>query len=67
MYEIGGQADIRSFVTRLGGTVEIAHEDEAFSVRSKGDFTVFLPAPRPLCVTVSRSHMNWGITSCEQR
>lgn len=43
VYDENGHADVVKLLKRLGGVMELAHDNESLHVRERGDFTVFIP------------------------
>ncbi|WP_232676736.1 ImmA/IrrE family metallo-endopeptidase [Nocardioides sp. R-C-SC26] len=43
IYDGSGSADIEALVEDLGGTIEVAHEDESLHVVDEGDFVIYVP------------------------
>lgn len=43
IYDPDGHADIDTLLRRLGGAVGYATDEESLHVRSRGDFTIFIP------------------------
>lgn len=43
LYKTDEPPDVRALVARLGGTIELSHDEESLAVHSDGSFTIFVP------------------------